>query len=200
MELYIFDQNRQMAGIIESYEYLRWTRRYSLCGSFELKAIATDDNLALLQIGNFLWKNDDPEAGIIEYIELSMQEQEFVTVSGRFATGFLARRIVYATTNLSGDLGAAIGTLLNENLIAPSNADRQISGISYSAPTLGVTVNTQISYKNLLDAVSELCEAANVSMTARITEIEESYDRDGMSLSVTFGKPLLTLAQKLKGG
>ena len=39
-----------------------------------------------------------------------------------------------------------------------------------------------------------------VAMTARITEIEESYDKSGMSLGVTFGKPLLTLAQKLKGG
>jgi hypothetical protein len=39
-----------------------------------------------------------------------------------------------------------------------------------------------------------------VSLNARITEIEESYDRDGMSLSVTFGKPLLTLSQRLKQG
>ena len=164
MELYIFNQNRQMSGIIESYEYLRWSRRYSSCGSFELKAIATDENLALLQIGNILWKNDDEEAGLIEFVEMTMQEQEFITVSGRFATGFLARRIVYATTNLSSDLGSAIGTLLNQNLISPSDSDRRISGISYAASTLGVSVNTQISYKNLLDAITDLCEAADVGI------------------------------------
>jgi len=39
-----------------------------------------------------------------------------------------------------------------------------------------------------------------VSLSARITEVEESYDREGVNLAVTFGKPLLTLAQKIKGG
>ena len=39
-----------------------------------------------------------------------------------------------------------------------------------------------------------------VTLTARITEIEESYDTNGRSLSVTFGKGVLSLLQKLKGG
>jgi len=345
MEIYIFNEMRELSGIIESYEYLRWTRRYSRCGSFELKAIATDENIALLQIGNILWKNDDEEAGIIEYKELTMREQEYITVSGRFATSFLGRRIVWGTEILSGDLSASISQLLNNHIIAPSEPDRAISGIEFISESLGIPVNTQISYKNLMDAVTELCEASDVgiktvfvpetkiftiqlyigivsqavfskeyeniieqifsqsvvdfcntalvggedvwferifvttgggagtqryeifvdakdlreedfptnytqallfrgnsklaeqamvksfdatinqygnlkyktdfnlgdmikvvskrwgvSMTVRITEIEESYDRSGMSLGVTFGKPLLTLAQKLKGG
>jgi hypothetical protein len=346
MEIYIFNQSdRQLAGIIEAFEYLRWTRRYSRCGSFEMKAIATDENLALLRIGNILWKNDDEEAGLIEFVELTGGEQEFIVVSGRFATSFLARRIVWGTEILSGDLGAALGTLINNGIIAPNLPERRIAGIAYAGAVLNTTVNTQISYKNLMEAVTDLCEAADagiktvfdptvgifsivpywgadsnavfskeyeniidqvftrsavdyasfalvagegegadrvtvsvgggegedrheifvdardlqsedfpdnyedalvfrgqqklteqamvqafdatinqhgnldykvdfdigsniravskrwgVSLSARITEIEESYDREGMSMNVTFGKPLLTLAQKLKGG
>jgi hypothetical protein len=345
MEVYIFDNNRKLSGVIEAYEYLHWTRRYSGCGHFELKAITTAKNLALLQIGNILWKNDDKEAGLIEFIELTGGEQEFIKISGRFATSFLARRIIWGTEILSGDLGTAVGQLLNNNLIAPTDSDRQIAGISYISTTLDAAVNTQISYKNLMDTIINLCDTADVgiktvfdpsngtfavqlyqgndtqaifskeyeniidqvftrsaadyanlalvggkgegadrtlvttgsgsgenryelfvdakdirtedfpdnytdalifrgqqklaeqtiiqafdatvnqygnlkyktdfdigskiqavskhwsvSLSARITEIEESYDRDGMSLSVTFGRPLLTLAQKLKGG
>lgn len=345
MELYIFDTDREMFGVIEAYEYLRWTRRYSQCGGFELKAVASADNIALLQIGRILWKNDDEEAGIIEYVELTMQEQESVTVSGRFATSYLARRIVWGTEILSGDLSACAAQLLNNHLIAPADSSRAIAGISFTPETLGIPVSAQTSYKNLMDSITDLCEAADtgvktvfdptaqlftvrlyigaasqavfskeyeniieqvfsqsvsdyantalvggegegsarafvttgggagldryeifvdakdlrsedfpdfymdalifrgsaklaeramakafdvtvnqygnlkyktdfdlgdriqaiskkwgVSMAARITEIEESYDRDGMSLGVTFGKPLLTLAQKLKGG
>ena len=37
-----------------------------------------------------------------------------------------------------------------------------------------------------------------VSMDTRIAEIEETYDTDGLTLDVTFGKGLLTLSQKLK--
>jgi hypothetical protein len=345
MELYIFTADRKVAGIIEAYEYLRWTRRYSRCGSFELKAIANDENIALLQMDNILWKNDDEEAGLIEFLEYSQDESEYITISGRFATGFLARRIVWATEILSGDLSSGVVQLLNNHLISPTNAERRIEGISFTPTTLNKPVKTQISYVNLMDAVTNLCDAADVgikmvfnpsigifnvvlyigadttavfskeyenvlsqvftqsaaefantalvggegegsgrtfasvgggagaarfevfvdakdlrsedfpsgytdallfrgnsklaemamvkafdvtvnqygnlkyktdfdigsniqavsikwgvSMAARITEIEESYDRDGMSLSVTFGKPLLTLSQRLKQG
>ena len=66
-----------------------------------------------------------------------------------------------------------------------------------------VTVNQygNLKYKvdfdlgNMIRAVSKRW---GIAMTARITSVEESYDRDGMSLSVVFGKPLLTLSEKLK--
>jgi hypothetical protein len=37
-----------------------------------------------------------------------------------------------------------------------------------------------------------------VSLTARITEITESYDANGLSLDIVFGRGMLTLAQKLR--
>lgn len=343
MELYLFNADRELAGLVESYEYLRWTRRYAQCGSFELKAIASNENVALLKIGNILWKNDDDEAGFIEYLEMTLQEQEYITVSGRFATSLLSRRIIWGTEILTGDLSSAVSQLLSNHLISPANTDRTISGIIYTPESVGVSVSTQISFGNLVDTVTGLCEAADVgiktafnpsakqftvqlyigavsqavfskeyeniieqvfteslsdfantalvggegegsertfvaagggigltryeifvdakdlrsedfpggyetallfrgnnklaeqamvrafdvtvnqygnlkykvdfdlgnmiqavskrwgtSMTARITSVEESYDRDGMSLSVVFGKPLLTLSEKLK--
>lgn len=343
MELYLFNSNRELMGLVESYEYLRWTRQYAKCGSFELKAIASDENIALLKIGNILWKNDDSEAGIIEYLEMTLQEQEYITVIGRFATSLLARRIIWGTEILTGDLSLAVSQLLNNHLISPVYTDRAISGVAYTPESVGVSVSTQVSFRNLMDTVTNLCDAADVgiktafdpvaklftvqlyvgelsqavfsneyeniigqiftesllnfantalvggegegvertfvttgggvgldryeifvdakdlriedfpddyeaallfrgntrlaeqamiqafdvtvnqygnltykvdfdlgdmikavskrwgiSMTARITTVEESYDRDGMSLSVTFGKPLLTLSEKMK--
>lgn len=343
MELYLFNNDRELMGLVESYEYLRWTRQYTKCGSFELKAIASDENIALLKIGNILWKNDDEEAGIIEYLEMTMQEHEYITVIGRFATSLLSRRIVWGTEILNGDLSLAVSQLLNNHLISPVNTDRAISGVAYTPESMGVPVSTQVSFRNLMDGITNLCDSVDVgiktvfdptakiftvrlyvgadsqavfskeyenimeqiftesllsfantalvggegegmerafvttgggvgldryeifvdakdlrledfpddyeaallfrgntklaeqamiqafdvtvnqygnltykvdfdlgdmiqavskrwgiSMTARITTIEESYDRDGMSLFVTFGKPLLTLSEKLK--
>ena len=157
MELYIYNSDRELTGIVESFEYLRWTRRYSQCGSFELRAIATPENTALLQEGNFIWKNDDEEAGIIEHLEMVQAEQEIITASGRFATSFLSRRIVWQTEVLSGDLSACVEQLLNNNLISPTDTARQIDGIVFSAPNLSVPVSTQISYRGLMDVVTELC-------------------------------------------
>jgi hypothetical protein len=169
VELYIFDSNRELAGIVKSFEYLRWTRRYSQCGSFEIKAIATPENTALLKEGNILWKNDDEEAGIIEHLELSQTEQEIITASGRFATSFLSRRIVWGTEKLSGDLSVCALQLLNNNLISPTDTARQITGISFSSPNLGVPVSTQISHRNLMDAVTGLCVSSDVGIKTVFT-------------------------------
>lgn len=177
MELYIFNQSdRQVAGIIEAFEYLRWSRRYSQCGSFELKAVATDENITLLQIGNILWKNNDEEAGLIEFLEMTMQEQEFITVSGRFATGFLARRIVWGTEILSGDLGVAVGQLLNNHMISPANASRKIDGITYVPSVLGASVSAQTSYKNLMDSVTDLCEAVDIGVKTAFNPGDGTFD------------------------
>jgi hypothetical protein len=164
MELLIYDKNRALAGIIEAYDYLRWTRRYSQSGSFELRAIATAANLNLLQIGNILWKSDDSECGIIDRVELTADTQEFVTVGGYFATGLLTRRIVWGTETLGDDISVAVQQLLDNHLIAPTDTSRQISGFSYSAAPLGIAVSTQISYKNLLLAVTELCDGCGVGL------------------------------------
>lgn len=164
MELYIFNADRELAGIVESFEYLRWTRRYSQCGSFELKAIATPENSALLREGNIIWKSDDEEAGIIEHLELSQTDSETITASGRFATSFLARRIVWETETLSGDLSACVEQLLDNNLISPADPERQITGISFFSPSLGVPVSAQISYRNLMDAVTELCDTSDIGI------------------------------------
>lgn len=169
MELYIYNSSRELAGIVESFGYFRWTRRYSQCGSFELKAIATPDNTDLLKEGNFIWKNDDEEAGIIEHLELSQTEQEFITASGRFATSFLSRRIVWGTEKLSGDLSVCIEQLINNNLISPTDGTRQIMGIVFSSPNLGVPVSTQISYRNLMDAVTGLCAASSIGIKTVFT-------------------------------
>lgn len=169
MELYIYNSNRELAGIVESFEYLRWTRRYSQCGSFELKAIATTENSTLLQEGNIIWKSDDEEAGIIEHLELSKTDREIITVRGRFATSLLARRIVWETEKLSGDISACVGQLLNNNLINPSDTARQIAGVTFSSPNLNVPINAQISYRNLMEAVTELCDASDIGVKTVFT-------------------------------
>lgn len=157
----MYGNTRKLVGVVESFEYLRWTRRYSQCGSFELKAIATPDNIALLALDNLFWKSDDEEAGIVEHLEMNQADKETITVSGRFATSFLARRILWGTETLSGDLSACALQLLNNHLITPSDASRQIAGVSFASPLLGVTVNTQVSFKNLMDTITGLCEASD---------------------------------------
>ena len=72
MELYIYNSNRELAGIVESFEYLRWTRRYSQCGSFELKAIATPEDTELLKEGKMMMRKRG-SSSIWNFLKLSMK-------------------------------------------------------------------------------------------------------------------------------
>lgn len=164
MELYVFNADRELLGVIEAYEHLQWTRRYSACGGFTLRAIANADNLGLLQMGHILWKSDDAEAGIIDHIELNAQEQEYITVSGRFATRLLGRRIIWQTEMLQGNLSTAVAQLLSNHVITPADPDRVIKGVSFASEPLSHTVTIQVSYKNLLTTIEELCAAYDVGL------------------------------------
>lgn len=164
MQIYVLGSDRKLIGVVESFEYFSWTRRYFSCGAFELKAIATSENIELLKIGNYIRKSDDGEAGIIEYLKMSMDDTEFITVKGRFATALLSRRIVWGTETLSGNISDCVEQLLKNHLINPTNSERAISFISYSNDGLTDSISTQVSYKNLMDTVTTLCETADIGI------------------------------------
>lgn len=178
MELYILDTSRTLTGIVEHFEYLRWTRRYAACGSFELKAIATPENVALLRVGNYLWKNDDEECGVIEFIEMSMTDRETITVSGRFATSILARRILWGTEVLSGDAGGNVGGLLNRHIRNPSDSGRRVDYIDYLDRTPYMTIQMQASYKNLLDVLFEICEIHDAGLRMTYNPATKRFTAD----------------------
>jgi hypothetical protein len=72
--------------------------------------------------------------------------------------------------------------------------------IRYSFDT-SVNPHGNLTYKidfDLGQTVKVLSKAWGVSMTTRITEVEETYDADGQSISVVFGKADLTIAQRIR--
>lgn len=199
MELYVFNVNRELLGVVEAYEHLQWTRRYSACGAFTLRAIADADNLGLLQMGHILWKNDDLEAGIIDHIELNTQEQEYITISGRFATGLLGRRIIWQTEMLQGNLSTAVAQLLSNHVIAPIDPDRVIQGVSFASEPLSHTVTTQVSYRNLLTTIEELCAAYDVGLRTAFDPVTGLFTvtlYEGRVTSAVFSKEFENLTEQ----
>ena len=166
MQLFAYDRDRSLLGVVERFTFLRWTRRYSESGDFELRAADDEQNRSLLRIGHILWKNDDGEAAIIEHLELSTVNSQLSTVlvRGRFATGVLHRRIVWSAERLRGDIAAAVGQLIANHLIAPIDDDRRLAGFAVDDTPVGVAVNTQATYRNLLDVVEGLCGTHDVGI------------------------------------
>ncbi len=128
MELYIFDRELNFKGIFEGHFSLRWVRRYSKCGEFELHCSLTQETLNILKRGNVIWKKDDLEAGYIEYRNLKQDSKgkEVLVVRGKFLTGYLNRRIIWGIENLNTTSELAIRELINKNCINTIDVNRKI--------------------------------------------------------------------------
>jgi len=188
MELYVFDRDLNFLGIIENYFSLQWIRRYHKAGGFELHSSITTETLALLQRGNIIWKNDDQEAGYIEYRNISQDSQgnEKLIVKGNFMTGYLGRRIVWGTERINDTAEVVMRTLVDNHAINPANPDRVIPLLELGGlKGLGQNINKQISYANLLESIEGISRSSGlgyrtiVDLTNKklVFDIYEGLDR-----------------------
>jgi len=165
MELYVFDKDLNHLGLVEGFFSLRWVRRYSKCGEFELHCGLTPSTFNLLQRGNIIWKNDDAEAGYIEYrnITVNAQKEEVLVVSGKFMTGYLGRRIVWGTERMYGTAEEVMRTLVNNHAINPSDADRVIPLLELGGlKGYNQEIKKQTSYSNLLETIENTALASGL--------------------------------------
>lgn len=169
--LYIFDRGLDFQGIIEGHFSLRWIRRYSKCGEFELHCGLNDETLKLLKKGNIVWKKDDSEAGYISHRNLKQDAEgkEILVVRGKFLTGYLNQRIIWGTETLKTTSELGMRQLIDKNCINPTNIDRKIEllllGELKDFPDL---LNYQVSYKNLLDEIESIATTNEVGIRTLI--------------------------------
>ena len=167
MELYIFDRELNLQGLVDNFFSLRWTRRYHKTGEFELHTALTSETMELLRRENILWKTDDLEAGCIEHRELTQDNQgkEVLMVRGKFLTNYLGRRIVWGIENLNTTPERVIRVLIDKNCISPDNQDRVIPLLELGElKNYPGSIRLQIGYKNLLEAVENIAETGGLGI------------------------------------
>ncbi len=167
MELYVFNKELAFQGLIDVFDSFIWRRRYSRCGDFELHLPITAGNLTLLIKGNIIYKKDDREAGYIVYRKLTedTEGREMLSVTGRFITGYLGRRIIWGTENYNGTNEAAMRNMINNNCISPADHHRKIELLELGELN-GFTqpANFQVSYTNLLSTIEDKAEVSELGI------------------------------------
>lgn len=199
MEIMILDENKNSIGIIDNYNSLLWVDCYDEVGHFELLTNISAHNLSLLRKNNYIWIAESEHLQIIERVQINTDStnSKILTASGRSAESILARRVVWNTTVLKGNVQECIEKLLNENAISPSDEDRKIPSIIYKQTSderiLNTTIDAQYSYSNLLDTIKYLCWVCDVGfkMTLSLTnelvfELYKGYDRSYEQLTNPF--------------
>lgn len=156
VNIYVFDNELNLKGLVESYFSLIWTRRYSKVGEFELHCNLDSATVELLQKGNIIWKNDTQEGGYIEHRHLLMDDEgnEIMIIKGKFLTGLLASRIIWGIESINTTSELAIRTLITNHVITPANLDRKINLLELGELKSYVdSIDYKTSYKNLLEEV-----------------------------------------------
>lgn len=160
MNVFFLNTNFEKIGVTDTWESLIWTESYCDAGDFELYMPVNPGMSDIIQIGNYVMREDDTtRLMMIESIRLSTdaEDGDHMTVSGRSVEALLSRRIVWSQTNLSGALSACADRLVQENLTNPTISARKIPGVSIQPGGIDeVTVRKQLTGTNLLEAVSEL--------------------------------------------
>ncbi|MBR2679936.1 MAG: siphovirus ReqiPepy6 Gp37-like family protein [Exiguobacterium sp.] len=168
--LEIRNENRIVIGIIDTAKSVIWHSVYYGVGDFEIYAQADPHNLALLEVDNYVTRQNNDEVGIIASVEIqfSIQEGYMIIARGRFAKSLLERRLIFnlsgsvnKATILSGNVESAIRQVVSDNAIDCSFDSRRNLPVLELGASAGLTATIidgegdsaqkQVSYQNLLD-------------------------------------------------
>lgn len=166
MDLYVLNNQTAIIGVVSIYQSIIWNMQYFGPGDFELITNASDNNLALLNVGNFIVRDIDRQSNefnnvmVIESKEIKYDpENGFVlTVTGKGLKHILSRRIVWEQLNLSGTIEDSIRQVITDNVINPANVARKISNFQL-APKLNLTdaAEIQLLGENIAEWLEDVC-------------------------------------------
>lgn len=172
MEIYILNKNLEEVYVIDAYKSVIWTTRYYTFGDFELYIPASEELLDYIQEDYYVTRNDDESVMVIEKIEIKtdIEDGDFYIITGSSLESILARRIVWAQTNISAaNPVTGINRLITENAISPSNASRTIDKLEVAEPiTITGPLDCQFTGTNLSDAVTAICKQFKIGFKIRI--------------------------------
>lgn len=159
MELYIYNPKLELQGVLDDFFSLRWRRKYTTSGEFELHCNVTKDTLRLLQSGNLVAKRGSVECGVIEDITIADYQDvgETIQVKGRFLSSYLDRRITGAKEFIKDTAQNAMRKYINDNCINPTNADRVIPLLNLGELITDTEeIEVQATYKSVLETCGKL--------------------------------------------
>lgn len=179
MELFILDSNLESFVVLDSYNSLIWTDRYSEYGDFEIYTAMEEELLSYVKQEFYVSRPDSEHAMIIEKIEIDTDAEDgpVITITGRSLESILDRRIVWDKTSLSGSFQDGIEKLLNENIISPSNESRKISNFKMVKSTdpliTDLTIEAQYKGDNLYEVISKLCSERSIGFKVVLSNENE---------------------------
>lgn len=165
---YILDNNFVPLAAFENYISFLWTDRYSEEGDFEIETVPEASLLAMCKQDYYIMNTDSEHEMIIEGLKIvtDVDDGPRLYVTGSSLESILKRRIVWSKTVLNGNLQNGIKTLLDENIISPTDASRKIPNFIFQASTdtdiTKLEIARECDKENLYDLIVDICKTKKI--------------------------------------
>lgn len=176
MNLTVLDTNLLSIAIIDTYESLIWTDRYSKCGDFELYMPISDSIPWYFKQENMLMIEQSEHLMIIETIEIESDSEngDHLKISGRSLESILDRRIIWGQQTFNGNLQDGIKTLIDSCFINPTDSKRKVEGFIFKESTdsaiTELTFEATYLGNNLLEIIEKLCNDYGIGYKITIND------------------------------
>lgn len=176
MDIWVLDSNYESIDIVDVFNSLIWTDRYSEYGDFEIEVLATPYLVSLFKNGNYIWIKNSEHIMIVEEVKIEASEEGLkLVVSGRSLESILNRRIVWNQTVLDAPVMECVEKLLTENLISPSDPKRKIENFIFLRTSLKSLENAenfkaQFRGETLYDVIKKICEEYSIGFKVVLSQ------------------------------
>ncbi|MGG3800467.1 siphovirus ReqiPepy6 Gp37-like family protein [Metabacillus fastidiosus] len=177
--LYVCDENFKRLGIIGSFSYLLWRKRYTSHGEAELHVDVSMKNIELLQKGNILFRKDDNEAMYIYYRGFTEDNSgnDQLVIKCFTVVRWFDRRILWEKYNFQDTPDNIIRHMVFFTCLNPTDKRRVIPGLNFPyKPILEEVIQFQISYANLLEQIESLCNTYELGIKSVFDGKNLSFD------------------------
>ncbi len=171
MELYIMNRNLDVIGAVSAYDSILWTNRFYEPGTFKATFVFSSDMNRWLQCGNILYKDDEPQPGIItrKYMKLNKKGEQTIQVQGYMASRLLNQRIIWEKTTLKGTPEEAMRQLVSQQVINPTIKERKMPLISLGElKGYEGAISKQVTYDNLQETLKAIAKTSGLGYRLRL--------------------------------
>lgn len=137
-------------------------------GCFEL--YTSKEYFPLLNAGQYLYRNDAKELGVIDEVNYSQDENgaREAYAKGNFAEKLLTDRVIAGTITLSGNVEEAMRRLADTSAINPTDADRKVAHLKLGSLTgISGNINMQATGDNVSEKLYEIGNTKEISHRIR---------------------------------
>ena len=176
MDLHVLNTNFETIAVIDAYESMLWTDRYNEPGEFEIYTPVSDEMLEFPKVNNYIRIKESKHLMIVEdvQIEANVESGNHIKIKGRSLESILDRRYVVNELNVTGSVQNTIKSIITNNIISPSDSDRQISNFifedSEDTKITELTYENQYKGKSILEIVEEICKDKEIGFQVLLND------------------------------